>query len=102
MATSLTRVVFHFIQEANGLEMFGSGHRESKNITNGLVESGVGAITKGHGLIFVLQEILHMTHLVVNCDQVVHRHHGALFDPGHTNESVSKDSIKAFKTGNKA
>lgn len=102
MATSLTKVVFHFFQEANALEMFGSGHRQSKNITNGLVESRVGTVTKGYGLLFVLQEILHMTHLMVNRDQVVHRHHGALFDPGHTNEPVSKDTIKAFQTGNKA
>lgn len=72
--------------------MFGCGHRQGKHITNGLVEARVGSITEGHRLVFVLQEVLDMTHLMVHCDQVIHSHNSALLDPGDTNKAM----LKAF------
>lgn len=85
---SHTRVVFHFVQEADALEMFGCGHREGQDIADGLVEARVGSITEGHRLVFILQKILHVAHLMVDCDQVVHGHNSALFDPGDKHHSL--------------
>lgn len=79
---SHTNVVFHFLQEADALEMFWCGHRKGQHITNGLVEARVGSITEGHRLVFVLQKILHVAHFMVDSDQVVHGHNRALFNPG--------------------
>lgn len=78
---SHTIVVFHFVQEADAFQMFGCGHRQGQDITNGFMEARVGSVTEGHGLVFVLQKILHVAHLMVYCDQVVHGHNCALFDP---------------------
>lgn len=85
-SASPTVVVLNFVQEADAVQMFGRGHREGKDITNGLVESRVGSVTEGHRLIFVLQEVLDVAHLVVHRDQVVHSHNSALFDPGDENK----------------
>lgn len=82
MAAPLTSVVLHFVQEADALQVLGRGHRQGQHVADGLVEAGVGAVAEGHGLVFVLQEVLHVAHLVVDRDQVVHGHHRALFDPG--------------------
>lgn len=81
----LTVIIFYFVQEADALQMSWCGHRQSEYVTDGLVEAWVGSITEGHRLLFVLQEVLDVSHLVVDCDQVVHGHHGALFDPEGTN-----------------
>lgn len=77
----VTFVVLHPVQQANALKMFRCGHRQGQNITDGLVESRVGAVTEGDGLIFILQEVLNVSHLVVYGDEVVHGHHRALLDP---------------------
>lgn len=63
--------------------MLGSRDRQGQHITDGLVETWIGAFTEGDGLVLVLQEVLHMTHLMVNGDEVIHGYHGALFDPGN-------------------
>lgn len=91
---SHTRVVFHFLQEADAVEMFGCGHRQGQYITNGLVEARVGSVTEGHGLVFVLQKILHVAHLMVDCDQVIHGHNRALFDPGDKYHGLKLRAIK--------
>lgn len=91
---SHTRVAFDFVQEADAVEMFGRGHRQGQYITNGFVEARVSSITKGHGLVFVLQKILHMAHLMVDCDQVVHGHNRALFDPGDKYHDLKPRAIK--------
>lgn len=75
-------VALYFVQEADALQMFGGGHRQCEYIADGLVEARVGAVAEGHGLVFVLQEVLDVAHLMVHRDQVVHRHHRALLDPG--------------------
>lgn len=91
---SHTGVAFHFVQESDAVEMFGRGHRQGQYITNGLVEARVGSITKRHRLVFVLQKILHMAHLMVDCDQVVHGHNRALFDPGDKYHVLKPRAIK--------
>lgn len=68
--------------------MFGRGHREGHDVTDGLVEAGVGAVAEGDGLVLVLQEVLHMAHLVVHCDEVIHVHHCALLDPGQWEQEL--------------
>lgn len=88
---SPTRFVVNFVQEADALQMFRRGHRQGQHVTNGLVEARVGSIAEGHGLVFVLQEVLDMAHLMVYGDQVIHGHNGALFDPG----DVNKDTVRS-------
>lgn len=51
------------------------------------METRVGSITERHRLVFVLQEVLDVAHLMVHRDQVIHRHNSALFDPGDTNKA---------------
>lgn len=48
------------------------------------MEARVGSVTEGHRLVLVLQKILDVAHLMVHCDQVIHSHNSALFDPGDT------------------
>lgn len=81
-------VVLNFVQEANAVQMLGCGHRKSKDITDGLVESRVSSVTEGHGLIFVLQEVLDVAHFMVHSDQVIHSHNSALFDPAENKGTV--------------
>lgn len=50
------------------------------------MEPRIGPVTERHGLLFVLQEVLDVAHLMVHGDQVVHGDHCALFDPGDTGE----------------
>ena len=69
--------------------MLGRGHGQGEHIADGLVEAGVGSIAEGHWLVFVLQEVLDVAHLMVHRDQVVHSHNGALFDPGDTSDTIS-------------
>lgn len=85
---SLTVVGLNFVQEIDALQMFGCGHRQGEYIANGLVEARVGSIAEGHWLVFVLQEVLDMAHLMVHRDQVIHSHNSALLDPGDTNKAI--------------
>lgn len=78
--------------------MFGRGHGQGEHIANGLMEARVGSIAEGHRLVFVLQEVLDVAHLMVHCDQVIHSHDCALFDPGDTNEAVSKEPASTPST----
>lgn len=96
---SHTKIAFHFVQETDALEMFGCGHREGQYITDGLVETRVGSVTEGHGLVFVLQKILHMAHLMVDRDEVVHGHNRALFDPGDKYYSLNMRAINRMYLG---
>lgn len=68
--------------------MFGRGYGQGEHVPDGLVEARVCPVTEGHRLVFVLQEVLHVAHLMVHCDQVVHGHYSALFDPEGTSEAV--------------
>lgn len=88
---SLTSVVVHFVQEADALQMFRRGHGQGQHVADGLVEARVGSVAEGHGLVFVLQEVLDVAHLMVHSDQVIHGHDGALFDPG----DIKKDTVRA-------
>lgn len=88
LQTSLTIVVLNLVQEANALQMFGCRHRQGKYISNGLMKAGVGSVTEGHGLVFVLQEILNVAHLVVHGDQVIHCDNSALLDPGEATKEI--------------
>ena len=74
-------VALHLVQQADALQVFGRSHRQGQHIANGLVETRVGPVAERDGLVLVLQEVLHMAHLVVHGDEVIHGHHGALFDP---------------------
>lgn len=80
----LTLVILDLIEQADGVQVFGCGHRQRQHISDGLVESRVGAVTERDGLIFILQEILHMAHFVVHRNQIVHVHHCALLNPKET------------------
>lgn len=80
----LTVVTLHFVQEPDALQMFGRGDGQRENVSDGFVEAWVGAGAERNGLVFVLQEVLHMAHLMVHSDQVIHSHNGALFYPGNT------------------
>ena len=83
-------VVLHLVQEADGLQVLGRGHRQGQHVADGLVEARVGAVSEGHRLVLVLQEVLDVAHLVVHGDQVVHGYHRALLDPesGSTKKMV--------------
>ena len=43
----------------------------------------ISAIAENSRLVFVLHEVLDVTHFVVYDNQVLHLHFGALFYPGH-------------------
>lgn len=85
---SPTSVALNFVQEADALQMLGRGHRKGKHIADGFMESRVGPVTEGHRLIFVLQKVLDVAHLMVHCYQVIHGHNSTLFDPGDTDKTI--------------
>lgn len=61
------------------------------------MEPRIGPVTERHGLLFVLQEVLDVAHLMVHGDQVVHGDHCALFDPGDTGEiKQNKKKLKFY------
>lgn len=96
MSLSLTVVVVNFVQEADALQMLGCGHRQGQYIANGLMEARVSSITEGHRLVFVLQEVLNMAHLMMYRDQVIHSDNSALFYPEDTN----KGTLTMFSAAN--
>ncbi len=100
-----TFIVIHLVQQANALEMFRCGNGQGQYVTDGLVESRVGAVTERDGLILILQEVLNVAHLMVHGDEVVHGHHRALLDPwdgkrmGKVNSEVQKITRGKEKAG---
>ncbi len=78
---SCTFIVLHIVQQANALEMFRCGNGQGQYVTDGLVESRVGAVAERDVLILILQEVLNVAHLMVHGDEVIHGHHRALLDP---------------------
>lgn len=85
---TFTWVVLDLVEKADGVKVLGCGHWQCQNIPNGLVESRVGAVTERDGLILILEEILHMTHFVMHCNQVIHVHHCALLNPGKAKKKL--------------
>lgn len=61
--------------------MFWCGNGERQNIANRLVETGVGSATEAHRLVFVLQVILNVPHLMVYSKELLHIYCRALLDP---------------------
>ena len=77
-----TRVIDNVVQQAEVVQVCRSGDGERQHIPDGLVEARVGTLAQGDGLVFVLQVVLNVAHLVVHCGQLVHRDPCALLDPG--------------------
>lgn len=77
----LTQAVFHSIQQMDAVQVIWGGHRQGHDISDGFMEARIGPITEGYGQVFVLQEILHVAHFMVSCDQIIHIHNSALFNP---------------------
>lgn len=77
-----TCVIDDLVQQANFVQMDRSGDRERQHIPDGLMETRVGTLAQGDGLVLVLQVVLNVTHLVVHCGQLLHRDPSALLDPG--------------------
>lgn len=75
VATTLTT------EQVKIVEMFGGRHRQSQHISNSFVKARVGALLKGHRQVFVLHEILDVSHFMVSNHQVLHVHRGTLLDP---------------------
>lgn len=87
----LTIVICHSVQQIDGMQMFWCGNREGQDITNGLMKTRVCPTAVAHRLVFVLQVILDVTHLMMYSEELLHRHCGALLDP------MSKTSASHFK-----
>lgn len=77
-----TYVIGNVVQQANFVQMCRGRHRECKHIPNGLVEARVGTSTQRDRQVLVLEVVLHVAHLVVNCGQLVHCDPCALLNPG--------------------
>lgn len=77
---SPTSIISHLVQESDGVEMFGCGHRQRQHIPYGLMEARIGSTTVADRLVFVLKVIFNMAHLVMHGEKLLHGHSGALFD----------------------
>jgi len=76
-----TFILHSTAEEPDFLKVAGGGDRQGQDITNGLMEAGVGPAAEGDGLVLVLQVVLHVAHLVVHREQLLHGHRCALLDP---------------------
>lgn len=52
------------------------------------MKTRVGSATEAHWLVLVLQVILDVAHLVVHCEELLHRRYGALLDPTKGNRTT--------------
>ncbi len=77
---SPTSIIGQFLQETDGVEMLGCGHRQRQHIPYGLMEARIGSTSETDRLLFVLEVIFHMAHLVMHGEKLLHSHSGALFD----------------------
>lgn len=93
----MTIVVCQGLQEADRMEMFGSGDRECQYVPYGLMETGVGAAPEADRLVLVLEVILNMTHLMVDGEQLVHGHRGALLNPAENKQASSFETQSHYQ-----
>lgn len=77
---SPTSIISHLIQKANGVEMFRCGHRKRQHVPYGLMEARIGSSPEADRLVFILEVILDMAHLMMHGEKLLHSHSGALFD----------------------
>lgn len=77
---SPTCIIGQLFQEADGVEMFGCGDRQRQHIAYSLMEARVGSSPEVDRLLFVLEVIFHMAHLMMHGEKLLHSHSGALFD----------------------
>lgn len=86
LISDFQHIVYTFIggqraQQADFVQMFGCRDGERQHVPDGLVEAGVGPASEAHGQVLVLQVVLHVAHLVVDGEQLLHGHCGTLLDP---------------------
>lgn len=77
---SLTSIIGQLFQKANGVQMFRCGHRKRQHIPYSLMEARIGSSPEADRLVFILEVIFHVAHLMMHGEKLLHGHSSALFD----------------------